>query len=169
MERIMTDASAPAAPAASSAPTAPPTNAAEARIALDGKMVDKEWGAKLFSGDAATTTEYRSLQDLINRPDSTDAVAAAMSSADHGGIIQDSGTVELRGQAGYLRELGLNELQVKETLEGKEPTAAEVDMAARWKAHSFKSKEFVTRLMSGEPEARQQLLVANIILTSAKE
>jgi hypothetical protein len=171
MERIMSDAAAqaaaPAAPAASSAPATPPANATEARALLDSRMADKGWGQKLFAGDAAATTEYRSLRDLINKPDLTGEVAAAMSNDDHPGIIQDSRAVELRGSAGFLRDLGLNETQVAETLSGKQPSEAEIDMARQWKIQSFKSKEWVARLMSGEPDERRQLLVANIILTAA--
>ena len=44
----------------------------------------------------------------------------------------------------------MSEVQVRETLEGKEPTAAEVDLAKRWKAQTFKSKEFAARLFAGE-------------------
>jgi hypothetical protein len=158
-----------AAAAQLGAPAAPPTNGVEARVVLNGKMADNQWAAKLLSGDVTAKTEWRELQDLINRPDSTDAVAAAMSSADPRGIIQDSGAVALRGMAGHLREMGLSEVQVRETLEGKEPTAAEVDLAKRWKAQTFKSKEFAARLFAGEPDARQSLLAANIILSSVKE
>ena len=169
----MTEAAAPPGAPAATPPVVPagppPTNAAEARTVLDGKMADKLWGARLLSGDVAAKTEWRELQDLINRPDSSDAVAAAMSSADPRGIIQDSGAVELRGMAGHLREMGLSEVQVRETLEGKEPTADEVDLAKRWKAQTFKSKEFAARLFAGEPDARQSLLAANIILSSVKE
>jgi hypothetical protein len=155
----MTEAGAPATPAA------PPANAAEARTALDGKMADKQWGARLFSGDAATTTEYRELRALADSPDPAHAVARAMSGAGVG-EIQNSSDVEMRGMAGYLRERGFNELQVQETLVGREATQAEVDAARMWKAQNLGSREFVTRLLAGEPDARRQLLVANVILTS---
>jgi hypothetical protein len=173
MGEIMTDASAQggaagaAAPGAS-APATPPTNAAEAQAVLNTKFADKAWGAKLLSGDGPTTTEYRGLRELINKPDPTDAVKVAMSSDDKQGFIQDSSVVELRGAAGFLRDLGLNEQQVAETLQGKQPSEAEIQMAKAWKTQSFKSKEFVNRLFAGEPDARQQLLVANIILSSAR-
>jgi hypothetical protein len=155
MDQVMTDAAAaqpgaPAAPAAPSAPAAPPVNAAEARTVLDARMGDKSWGAKLFAGDVAVTTEYRGLRELINKPDLTGEVAAAMSGDPHPSIIQDSRAVELRGSAGFLRDLGLNEQQVKETLEGKEPSQAEIEMAKQWKAQTFKSKEFVNRLFAGD-------------------
>jgi hypothetical protein len=158
----MTDAAAAAA-----TPAAPPANAAEARTVLDARMGDKAWGAKLFAGDVATTTEYRDLRALINNPDPADSVTVAMSSQDLG-MLPNAAAVELRGAAGYLREMGLNDVQVRETLEGKEPTAEEVAIARQWKAQSFKSQDFVKRMMAGEPDVRRQLLVANIILSSAK-
>jgi hypothetical protein len=83
-------------------------------------------------------------------------------------MLPNAAAVELRGAAGYLREMGLNDVQVRETLEGKEPTAEEVAIARQCKAQSFKSQDFVKRMMAGEPDVRRQLLVANIILSSAK-
>jgi hypothetical protein len=154
-----------AAPGTTPAPAAPPANAVEANTVLQGRLADKDWGAKLLSGDAAVTTEYRGLRDLINRPDPADSVAQAMSGADLG-FMPNSADVQMRNYAGFLRENGLNDLQVSETLVGREATQAEVDAARLWKQQNLNSKEFAARLMSGEPDARRQLLVANIILTS---
>jgi hypothetical protein len=145
-------------------PPAPPANATEARAVLDSRLADREWGAKLLSGDVAANTEYRELRAKADNPETADTVTVAMSGDI--GIMPDSDMALLANMAGMLREHGLNERQVRETLEGREASQAEVDMARMWKNQNLKSKEFVARWLSGEPEAVRQMLVANIILTS---
>ncbi len=155
-------------PGASGVPAAPPATAAEARAVLDTRIADKSWGAKLIGGDVATNTEYRALRALVDSPDPTDKVELAMSGADLG-FLADSSIVQMTHVADMLRDAGFNELQVRETLSGRPASQAEVDMANQWKAENLKSKEFQARLMSGEPDAVRQLLVANVILSSPKK
>jgi hypothetical protein len=131
---------------------------------LDSRLADKAWGAKLLSGDVAANTEYRELRAKADNPETVDTVTVAMSGDI--GIMPDSDMALMANMAGMLREYGLNELQVRETLEGREASQAEVDMARLWKNQNLKSKEFTAKLMSGDPDAARQLMVANIILTS---
>jgi hypothetical protein len=65
----MTDGTPPSAPATPQ----------EARSLLDARLADKEFGARLLAGDAATNTEYRDLQNMAANVDPNDAVAVAMS------------------------------------------------------------------------------------------
>jgi hypothetical protein len=113
----------------------------------------------------AANTEYRELRAMADNPETSDTVTAAMSGGDLG-LMPDSDTRLMANMANMLRENGLNEQQVRETLEGRPASQAEVDMANQWKAQNLKSKEFLARLMSNEPVAVRELLVANIILTS---
>lgn len=159
----------PAAPSAPGAPAAPPANAAEARAQRDADIANPAFADALDRGDFAARARWNLQRDLLNAADPTGEVAAAMSNDERPGEIQDSRAVELRGSANYLRNLGLNEEQVRETLTGKAPSDAEVALAKQWKAESFKSKEFRERLFAGEPAERQQLLIANIILSSVPE
>ncbi len=155
-------------PGTPGAPPAPPANAAEARATLDARIADKSWGAKLIGGDVAANTEYRELRALVDSPDPTDKVELAMSGADLG-FLPDSSVVQMTHVADMLRDAGFNELQVRETLSGRAASDAEVAMAKAWKAENLKSKEFTARLMSSEPDAVRQLLVANVILTSPRK
>ena len=152
----MTEISQPGAPAA------PPANAGEARIALDGKMADQAWGARLLSGDVTAKTEYRDLRAMIDASPEA-AVARAMSGEEPQGIIQNSSDVELRGMVGHLREIGYNEQQVREISEGKEPSQADIDIARRFLA--MRSQDFIKLLFSGDPHARLQNKTANYILS----
>jgi hypothetical protein len=147
------------------APAAPPKNSAEARAVLDSRIADKDWGAKLLASDGATKTEYQQLRALVDSPDPSDRVELAMSGADLG-FLPDSSIVQMSHVAEMLRDMGFPPTAIRETLSGKEATQADVDMANAWKTENLRSKEYVTRLMSGEPSAARQLMVANLILSS---
>ena len=147
------------------APAAPPATPQEARARLDGLIKDREYGARLLAGESDANSEFRALQAMADSPDPSAKVELAMSGADLG-EIPDSSIVQMGHMAAMLRDAGFNELQVRETLSGREASQAEVDMANQWKAENLKSKEFVARLMAGEPSAIRELLVANVILTS---
>jgi hypothetical protein len=152
------------APVLPGAPPAPPTNAAEARVRLDGLVNNKDFGAKLLSGDVSANREFTDLQAMVEKGRVADQVEAALSGDI--GDMPDSSLKEMAGAADMLRDMGFNPLQVRETISGREASAAEVEMATRWKAQNLKSQEFQKRLLSGEPDAARQLMVANIILTS---
>jgi hypothetical protein len=109
------------------------------------------------------TKEFHELHELVAKGDGVDM---AMAGVMQPGIIQDSEHVEMMGTAAMFREMGFNQKQIRETLEGKEATQADIDLATTWKAQNMNSKEFVTRLMAGEPEANRMLWAANIVLSS---
>jgi hypothetical protein len=142
---------------------APPSTPAEATTRLDQLRADPKWTEALLSGGPAQTREFHELHELVAKGDGVDM---AMAGVMQPGIIQDSGHVEMANTATMLRDMGFNPKQVRETLEGKEATQADIDIATAWKAQNMNSKEFVTRLMAGEPEAARLLMAANIVLSS---
>jgi hypothetical protein len=154
----------PAPPPA--APPAAPSTPTEAATRLDTLRADPKWTTALLSGGPAQTREFHELHALVAKGDNVDM---AMAGVMQPGIIQDSGHVEMMGTAAMLREMGFNPKQVRETLEGKPATQADIDIATTWKAQNMNSKEFRTRLFAGEPDAKRLLRAANIILSSPKE
>jgi hypothetical protein len=143
-------------------PPAAPANALEARARLDTLIADKDWGAKLLANDAATTREYRDLQDkAANTDDST--VSAALSGQI--GEFPDSSLRLMANTADMLREKGFPEQAIRETISGKVPAQVDVDIATAWRTN-LKSKDFTDRLLRGEPDAERQHLAANIILSN---
>jgi hypothetical protein len=144
-------------------PPVPPSTPAEATARLELVKADPKWTEALLSGGPAQTKEFHDLHALVAKGDGVDM---AMAGVMQPGIIQDSGHMEMMGTAAMLREMGFNPKQVRETLEGKPASQADIDIATTWKAQNMNSREFVTRLMSGEPEAKRLLRAANIILTS---
>jgi hypothetical protein len=142
-------------------PAAPPTNAAEARVQLDTLRSNADWNAKLLAGSGPETNQWRDLHTMIAAGDN---VELAMSGALPD--VPDSQLKLMAGTAEMLKSMGFPPQAIRETLSGKEATQADVDRATAWKTENLKSKDFVDRLMRGEPDATRQLWVANVILSS---
>jgi hypothetical protein len=153
----------PGTPGAPPAPPAPPANSAEARTRLDALIADKERGAKLLAGDAATNREYRELRTLADNPDPADVVAAAMSGQI--GDVPDSSVKMMAETAGMLREIGIREEIIEQVLRGHEVSADEYKLVEAWKARQMKDPVFVKAYLSGDPEARQKMTLAAIVLS----
>jgi hypothetical protein len=145
------------------APPAPPANAAEARTRLDALLVDKDRGAKLLAGDAEVNREYRELRAKADNPDPADTVAAAMSG--NIGEVPDSEVALMANTAGMLRDIGVRESIIEETLRGHEVTEQEYKLVEAWKARQMRDPVFVKAFLSGDAEARQKMTLAAIVLS----
>jgi hypothetical protein len=146
------------------APPAPPANAAEARTRLDGLIKDREFGAKLLSGDANANREFSELQAKADSIDPADQVAVAMSG--NIGEMPDSSVKLMANMAGLFRELGIREEVIKQTLEDHQVTQQEHDVVAKWKADRLKNSEWVKKWLSGESVQAREMMLANIVLSS---
>jgi hypothetical protein len=150
---------APIAPAADPAP--PPSTPAEAATRLNQLRADSTWTSALLRGLPAQTREWHSLHELVDQGSDTDVALS--------GALPEMPSLELREMAGVadmLKSIGFTPLSIRETLEGRPASQAEVDMATKWKADHFSNAEWVKRLFSGDVEARRHLLTANVILSS---
>jgi hypothetical protein len=145
------------------APPAPPATPAEARQRLDARLADKQFGARLLAGDAATNTEYRDLQNMAANVDPNDAVAVAMSG--NIGEMPDSSVKLMANTADMLREIGIKESIIEETLRGHEVTEQEYKLVEAWKARQMKDPVFVKAYLSGDADARHKMTLAAIVLS----
>jgi hypothetical protein len=145
------------------APPAPPANAAEARTRLDALIVDKDKGAKLLAGDAEVNREYRELRAKADNPDPADTVAVAMSG--NVGDVPDSQVALMANTASLLREVGIREEIIEQTLRGHEVTEQEYKLVGAWKTRQMRDPVFVKAFLSGDPEARQKMTLAAIVLS----
>jgi hypothetical protein len=143
-------------------PPAPPANAQEARTRLDALIADTGRGAKLLAGDVETNREFSELTALAAGEDAS-TVAAAMSG--NLGDMPDSSVRLMANTADMLREVGIREEIIEQTLKGHEVSAEEYKLVEAWKARKMKDPVFVKSYLSGEPEARQKMTLASIILS----
>jgi hypothetical protein len=141
---------------------APPANAAEARTRLDARIADKAFGAKVLAGDPAANREFRELSSMAANVDNN-TIAAAMSG--NIGEMPDSGVKQMAATASMLREIGVQEQIIEQTLKGHEVTPEEYKLAEAWKVRQTKDPVFVKAFLSGDPEARQKMTLAAIILS----
>jgi hypothetical protein len=142
---------------------AAPTNAVEARTQLDVRLADKEWGAKLIAGDANTNKDFRDLTAMVSNEDAS-TVAAAMSG--NIGDMPDSSTKLMANTAEMLREIGIRDDVIEQTLQSPPVTSAEYKLAEAWKARQLKDPVFVKAYLSGDPEAREKMTLCDIVLSS---
>ncbi len=144
------------------APPAAPANAMEARTRLDARIADKDFGAKVLSGDISANREFRDLQNMAASDDDS-TIAAAMSG--NIGEMPDSSVKLMSETAGMLREIGIREEIIEQTLKGHEVSAEEYKLVEAWKARQMKDPVFVKAYLSGDPEAGQKMTLAAIILS----
>jgi hypothetical protein len=143
-------------------PPAPPANAVEARARLDAFVADLGKGAKLLARDPETTKEFKSLSEMASGEDAS-TVAAAI--AGNPGDMLDSQLKMMANTAGMLRDIGIKEGIIKEVLQGHLVSAEEFKLTEAWKARQMKDPVFVRSYLSGEPEAREKMVLADIILS----
>ena len=144
------------------APPVVPTNAVEARGRLDTLIADKDWGAKLLAGDTNANREFRDLQNMADKSDDS-AIATALSG--NLGDMPSSSVKLMANTAGVLRDIGIKEGVIEEVLKGHEVSAEEYKLTEVWKARQMKDPVFVRSYLSGEPEAREKMTLADIILS----
>jgi hypothetical protein len=143
-------------------PPAPPANAQEARTRLDAFVADTGRGARLLAGDVETNRQFSELTAMAAGEDAS-TVAAALT-GDIGEM--PSSTLKMMSQtAGMLREIGIREEIIEQTLKGHEVSAEEYKLVEAWKARQMKDPVFVKAYLSGDSEARQKMTLAAIILS----
>jgi hypothetical protein len=145
------------------APPAAPTNAVEARGRLDTLIADKDWGAKVLSGDTNANRELRDLHNMAAGEDDS-TITAAMSG--NIGDMPDSSVKLMANTADMLREIGVIESAIEQTLRGDPVSAQEFKLVEAHKARLMKDPVFVKAYLSGEPEPREKMTLCNIVLSS---
>jgi hypothetical protein len=144
-------------------PPAPPATAAEASVRLEALKADKEWGAKLIAGDPAANREFSELQLKADSADPADMAAVAMSG--NIGEMPDSRVKLMAETAGMLREIGIREEIIEQTLRGHEVSPIEMKQAEAWRERAMRDPVFVKAWLSGDPEARQKMTLSQIIVS----
>jgi hypothetical protein len=143
-------------------PPAPPATATEASARLTALSGDKAWSGKLLSGDLSATKEFNDLTTMV--AEGGDGVAVAMS-----GVLPPAANGEMREMAGlteFLRDIGIRDEVIRETLSGGKVTQAEFDATKRWHDQRMRDQEFTKKWLAGSPEEAKQMTLAHIILSS---
>jgi hypothetical protein len=159
----MSPAEAGAALNAMSATPTPPLVPADASARLAAFSADQALRDKLLAGDPYLAKEFHDLHKMI---DAGDKVDVAMS-----GQLPDLPDSELKMMADtaqMLRDKGFSPRAIRETLDDKPATQADVDLATALKNQHMRSPEFIKQFLSGEPDSELRMWAANAILSKSK-
>jgi hypothetical protein len=171
-DAIDTPAPAPAdtAPAIAqphAATALPNVTGIEAQRRLDGLIADRGWGAKYLLGDAQVRKEYAELQATIEAREG-DRVAAAVD----GTLPPPTGLFDwqphhvLTQTVGMLRDAGINDATIAETLNERPVSKAEFEATKILKNQKFGDAEWVKRYLAGGYTEKREAWLMSIILSS---
>ena len=142
-------------------PAAAATNAAEARVQLDSLRSNADFNAKLLAGSGPETNQWRDLHTMIAADDNIElAIAGALPD------VPDSDLKHLAGTAQILKELGINEGTIRQTLENRPVTQQEHDAVAALKIQKLRDHEWTKALLSGDAQATKDFTLMGIVLSS---
>jgi hypothetical protein len=163
MSEVMTGAAA----TPPGAPPSPPSTPAEAAGKLAERRADRSWGEKLLSQDPATLSEFHALSKLVAQGSDVDRVMSGERDLPNNSVDGKLSLAKIAGEIPSLRESGLSDGVIRELLEGRESTPAELDAVKRLKAARHSSEEWVKKYLSGEHEAVRESRLMSIILMQA--
>jgi hypothetical protein len=149
-----------------------PETAAAAGEKLATLQADKAWTGKLLAGDVSVTQEWNGLHERVHRGDDeakeakslADRAAAAMTGDQRS--LSDPETKQMNATAAMLRELGIRDEVVTQTLTGRDVTQAEFDVVKNWQTRALRDEAFTKLYLTGDPEACQKMTLAAIVLSS---
>lgn len=145
----------------------PPTTAAAAADRLSVLHTDAAFCDKLLGGDITAKQQYHDLIKLV--ADGGDRVDRAMAGTHLNGDVFDSDDRMTINFVAMLREIGVRDGIIRENLEGHVFPPEELRAVQDWKTRSMRNPEFVKRYLSGsDPEAREKMTIANLVLSSAQ-
>ncbi len=147
------------------APPIAPQTPSDARRRLDVLIADREFGERLFAGNAEAKNEFDRLQQLAasaNIPPPSKQLFHTTT----------DGQLPPRAVASYvadLRDLGFGDTAIGEALSGKKFSAEEVFLAKSLKSRAFRDGEFTKALEAGNPVAVRNWKVWNAIIVAGVE
>jgi hypothetical protein len=144
----------------------PPKTATEARTVLDARMADKDWGGRIFNGDAGANKELRELTAMV-AAGGADTVAVAV--AGNPVRMPTTEQAHMAHTAALFRDLGIRDEVTSQFLRGEQVTPLEYELVANWKKTAMGDNSaggFVERYLAGNVEAKQKMLIADSVLTN---
>ncbi|UQR67713.1 hypothetical protein LRP30_21740 [Bradyrhizobium sp. C-145] len=144
-----------------------PPDASGAAARLNELRGDPAWLNEYLGGSVRHAKEMRDLRAVIDRggnPDVDRAIAGVLDDAP----IQTSKRMTMIGTAEMLRERGVSDTGViRQVLAGDSVTPQEHAAAMETKARLMNDQAFVARYTAGDGEAKRQMTLLNVIISSS--
>lgn len=150
------------------APPAPnlPSSPAEAATRINELKADTAWRDRYLAGGLVEKYEMTALHEMILSKSDNPDVDKAIAGIRDDSVIQRSEHMEMIGVAGHLRELGIRDEIIRETLTGKEVTQAEYDAVARLKADRMSDHAWTKEFLAGNGQHKRDAMLMDIVLSS---
>jgi hypothetical protein len=153
----------PATPAPPAAPAGPATSQ-QAAARLAELRETPEWGARILAQDPTAISEFHALSKLVAQSDPIDIImsgeAAGLPNSSRDGQPSLAATAR---EIPALREAGISDGAIRELLEGRVPSAEEIDAVGRFRNLRHSSKEWVDRYLKGDAEARRESMLMSMV------
>jgi hypothetical protein len=148
-----------------------PATPAQARARLSSLISDKEWSRRYANGDVLAKKEFADLNALVAYGDSVaDAVSGAAEPVPFEVVAPGELSTQNTMQAvADLRTHGMPDKAISEILNGAKFTPEQVTAAARWKEQALRDPGFCNLFMASDPQARNQMTVADAIIAAGVE
>jgi hypothetical protein len=128
-------------------------------------LATPEWRDKYLSGGITEANELRDLDATIAKGDNPEVDLAMAGNLD-GDPFQMSDRRKMIGTAQMLRDAGIEDGAIRNTLLGKSVSQQDHQAAQSQKAALLRSSDFTTKFMAGDGEAKKQMLELDMILSS---
>jgi hypothetical protein len=159
----MTDQLAPPSPPP---PPTMPISPADAATRINELKADKAFVDRYLAGGLVEKREMTALHEMILSKSDNPDVDKAIAGIRDDGVIQRSEHMQMIGVAGMLRELGIRDEIIRETLTGKEVTQAEHDAVARLKADRMSDHAWTKEYLNGSNSHKREMMLISIALSS---
>jgi hypothetical protein len=165
----MTDVTtATAAATTTPAAPAPPATPSEAASRLAGLKEDQSWGAKVLAQDPGALSEFHTLSKLAAQADPIDLIMSGQAANLPNMSLDGKPSLATTArEIPALREAGISDGAIRELLEGRVPSAEEIDAVGRFRNLRHSSKEWVDRYLKGDAEARRESMLMSMVLMMA--
>jgi hypothetical protein len=149
------------APATQPTPTTALVTPAQAAARLRELEADRQWGDKLYRGDAQVRQEFTDLTTIAASGDPLDAIMAGVQPTTID--VDETGggkarAVDQIAAVADLRERGIPDQAIRDLLGDVRPTYEQHVFGKEMQRRNFANPEWVERLLAGDPRANQDFI-----------
>jgi hypothetical protein len=152
--------------------------AAAATATLAERQKNPEWNAKLVStfDGADVKREFKALMEASSKDtakggDQLDKIIAGTAKVEPFETTTGNqiSTYNAMQTAALLREVGLTDSQIKQSLAGKPVPKAEYDAIKTMRSDRLGNKEWTAKYLSGDAQARREMALMNTVVVNGYE
>jgi hypothetical protein len=148
----------------------PPATPAEASARLNAVTANPEWTAKMLAGNGP---EVRELHELVAKKAEGSKLDQIMNGSLPTGPMQmnEAGVSPANAVASvaWLREASVSDGAVRQLFEGQPVSREEFQAAERLRASRLGDKAWITKLLTGDHDAKAELALMSIIRVNGQK